>query len=38
LIVWIVGGLSDIEDFEKKKHYMKSVDEGFILEAVRGIE
>ncbi len=35
LTVWIVSGFSDIEGFEKKKNYMKSVDESFILEAVR---
>jgi len=35
LDVWIV---SEFSDFEKRKHYMKSVDEGFILEAVRVTE
>jgi len=34
LSVWIVGGFSDIEGFEKKKHYMKDVDGDVILEAI----
>jgi|GEM_PF-2503351 len=38
LNIWIVSEFSDIEDFKKKKHYMKSVDESFILEAIRGID
>ncbi len=34
LSVWIAGGFSNVEGFEKKKNYMKSVDEGFILDAI----
>ena len=33
LSVWIVSGFSDIECFEKKKHYMRSVDEDIVVEA-----
>jgi len=32
LNIWIVSEFSDIEDFKKKKHYMKSVDENIVME------
>jgi len=38
LSVWIVSGFSDIEGFEKERHYMRSVDEDIVMEAIREME